>query len=208
LRDVKEVLDEKTRRVITNNSDNRYSPTELCADCQSDITVLGIKSPVRKTRITKHGALKEIFGGTLLLKHGDINDLYSDITKLNQFYLKSPKELSKSFPAIIRMSLRLLCESAAKDGDKDQSIDNYIIKNFEKAKSNLEQDIRTLLSELNINQKTLPQLLLVLMVRHVFYNAQAVHYMAAYSPARSFAGRIRRYIPESKKRGLDFSTQV
>ncbi|GHU90723.1 hypothetical protein FACS1894155_09430 [Bacteroidia bacterium] len=65
--------------------------------------------------------------------------------------------LSHSFPSLIRMSLRLLCESAAKD--INVTLDKYLNAHFANAKKSLEQDIKTSLSNQNVTEKTILQLL-------------------------------------------------
>ena len=73
-------------------------------------------------------------------------------------YEKNPTRFTLSFFSIIRMSLRLLCESAMKDQHMTD-IRTYIKQFFPDAKKLLSQDIRTYLSNYNINDQTLPQLL-------------------------------------------------
>jgi len=55
------------------------------------------------------------------------------------------------------MSLRLLCETAAKD--KNKQLDKYLKENFTNAKETLDQDIKTTLSTQNVNERTIVQLL-------------------------------------------------
>lgn len=88
---------------------------------------------------------------------GEVSNLYRDIVDLYQFYIKEKKRLSQTFPALIRMSLRLLCETAAKDNNK--KLDDYLKNNFNKAKKVLNQDIKTTLSNLNVTEKSIIQLL-------------------------------------------------
>ena len=56
------------------------------------------------------------------------------------------------------MSLRLLCESAAKNCG-ETNIDRYITKYYSQAKKTLSQDTKTFLSNLNVSDSTLSQLL-------------------------------------------------
>lgn len=56
------------------------------------------------------------------------------------------------------MSLRLLVETAAKD-DNNKKLDNYIKAYFTEAKKTLDQDIKTTLSNQNVNEGSIVQLL-------------------------------------------------
>ena len=100
----------------------------------------------------------ELFGGKLYLRMGDVSDLYRDIVDFYQFYLSNKQELSQTFPGLIRMSLRLLCETAAKK-DNNKKFENYLKGHFAAAKKNLNQDIKTTLSNHNVNEKSIIQLL-------------------------------------------------
>lgn len=114
------------------------------------------KKATRKTQREKSGS-QIFFGQNLVLKKGDTNNIYMDILDLYDFYSKNTKKLSKNFPALIRMSLRLLVESAV---SKTGNIANYVNNNFIKAKNNLTQDQKTTLANNSIsNAKSLIQLL-------------------------------------------------
>jgi len=82
-----------------------------------------------------------LFGKHLSLKAGETNNLYRDITDLYSYYRDNKTTLSKSFCALIRMSLRLIVESATVG-----KIDDYVKHNFETAKSRLTADQKTTLS--------------------------------------------------------------
>ena len=99
---------------------------------------------LRKTPRSRKGQTN-LFGGTLSLVAGNTNDIYRDIFDLDQFYIQKSAELSKSFPALIRMSLRLLVESAAKESNSG-TIAKYIQDNHDEAKESLTQNEKTLLS--------------------------------------------------------------
>lgn len=73
--------------------------------------------PEKQVRLTRRRKkrTKEVFGGKLCLRYGEVSDLHRDIMDLHSFYLENKKNLSQSFPGLIRMSLRLLCETAARD---------------------------------------------------------------------------------------------
>lgn len=56
------------------------------------------------------------------------------------------------------MSLRLLVETAAKE-DNNKGLDKYINTHFANAKKGLDQDIKTTLSNQNVSEKSIVQLL-------------------------------------------------
>jgi hypothetical protein len=99
----------------------------------------------------------EIFGGKLYLKKGTVGDLYRDITDLYEFYLQGKETLSQSFIGLIRMSLRLLCETAAKDNGK--KLEDYVKEHFVTAKKALDQNTKTTLSTQNVTDGSILQLL-------------------------------------------------
>lgn len=113
-------------------------------------------SPKRKTAREKNKA-QALFGQDLALKKGDTNNIYMDILDLHDFYSKNTNRLSKNFPALIRMSLRLLVESAT---PKTKGIADYVSSHFENAKKQLTQDQKTTLANNSISgAKSLIQLL-------------------------------------------------
>ena len=87
-----------------------------------------------------------------------MNNLYRDILSLYNYFDENKKTFSPNIYAIFRMSLRLLCETATKNL-KMKNIDKYIEKYYPIAKKNLNQDMKTFLSDNNVSQKTLSQLL-------------------------------------------------
>jgi len=110
----------------------------------------------RKTPITKEGFLKLFGGYELILKRDEVNNIYSDIKSLYGYYEQKKNQLSKTFPAIIRMALRLLVETAAGGFGK---IDDYISKNFDNVKKNLTQDEKTTLSGNSVTKEKMVELL-------------------------------------------------
>lgn len=151
------VLDQRSKDIIEENKQNTlqvYIPPKKEADpvC-NDIAVTQIK---RKTPITRKRK-QVFFGEKLILKSGDVNDLYRDISSLYDFVDCNKQIFSPKIYAIFRMSLRLLCETAAHDLNFER-FDEYIKKYFPLAKKQLSQDIKTFLSEQNISESTLPQL--------------------------------------------------
>lgn len=160
-----DVLDQKTKDIIERNHEKDYVLAPRLVKAKS-----GIESTTRTkistdsnstettTRKTKRTTEPEIpfFGKDLYLKSGSVNNLYRDILDLHRFY-KSQK-LTKSFSALLRMALRLLCETA-RSSRKGDDIKKYIDIYFDNAKKLLDQDQKTLLSSQNVKKETLPQLL-------------------------------------------------
>lgn len=153
------VLDQRVKDIIASNKDNdyrSYTPrTNYRVHIQTPDTP--IKPEPRKTRITKSARIP-LFGEKLVLKSGNVNNLYSDILGLYNLLPSEKHAFSSCVYAIFRMSLRLLCEAAMKElGYND--IKDYINKFYPIAKKKMDKDIATLLSSQNVRQETLPQLL-------------------------------------------------
>lgn len=150
---VKEVLEPETRRLIDEDSKNSLVNVQMSASDVEPIEEKKIKG--RKTRRTS-GRNRIFFGEDLYLKNGMVNDLYRDVCDLFMFYETRASSLSTSFSALIRMSLRLLCETAAKDIQL-QKIDEYVKKYFDSAKANLSQNHKTTLSTQHVTNTNLVQ---------------------------------------------------
>lgn len=146
-----DVLEESNQKIIDKNKDNAFSSSKINFNHSVEQNNLP-----RQTRRVSN-VENVLFGGKLYLSAGEINNLYKDIVDLNQFYLDKKTELSQSFPGLIRMSLRLLCETAAKESRS--KFGNYLKKHFENAKNKLDQDTKTTLSNLNITESSIEQLL-------------------------------------------------
>ncbi len=110
----------------------------------------------RKTPRTKKKSPTFFFDNMPSLTNGEVNDIYRDILSLHDYYIQEKDTLSATFPALIRMSLRLLVESASgSDG-----INAYINNNYTDAKKNLTQDQKTTLSNNSVDsEQRLVQLL-------------------------------------------------
>lgn len=149
-----EVLEPENQRTIVINAENTLQ--ELKTDEGKGVNQVAQVITKRQSSRTKKKHLP-IFGGTLFLKHGEVSDLYRDITELYQFYCDKKDKLGQNFPAIIRMTLRLIVETAA----KEESIDlgAYTKKYFLSAKGNLSQDEKTTLSTQNVTETSIVQLL-------------------------------------------------
>lgn len=151
-----EVLNKSSQEFIDKNKNNKPKPSNI----NFNTPIVDSKEPAtKKTRQSKRVQKKEpeLFGGKLYLKVGEVSNLYRDISDLFSFYNDNKHMLSDSFPSLIRMSLRLLCESAAKDSNL--VIEQYIKKHFKNAKANLDQDIKTTLSNQNVTENSIVQLL-------------------------------------------------
>ena len=98
-----------------------------------------------------------VFGGRLVLRSGDVNDLYRDIESLYGFYQSQKKSLTANFIALFRMSLRLLADTAAID--LNENLDHYLENRFDAAKLTLDKDSKTTLSNQGIHKKTIVKLL-------------------------------------------------
>ena len=147
-----EVLKPSSQQLIDQNKNNKSH--------LSKISFSGSKDENKKQRQSKRAPKKEteIFGGKLYLRMGEVSNLYRDIVDLYQFYVSKKHELSQTFPGLVRMSLRLLCETAAKE-DNNKNLENYLKGNFDNAKKILDQDIKTTLSTQNVNEDSIVQLL-------------------------------------------------
>lgn len=151
------VLDQRSKEIIESNKQKPFHSYNLPTKKSEQIMVEASISPLqRKTPIMRKN--KQIFfGEKLILKSGDVNNLYSDILSLYNYVDGNTKSFSPKIYAIFRMSLRLLCETAAHDLGFER-FDEYIKKYYPLAKKELSQDVKTFLHEQNIAQETLPQL--------------------------------------------------
>lgn len=153
------VLDQRVKDIIRSNNgkeQHEYVGAEKGEE-KRVVRPVQKKKTERKTRITQGGKIS-FFGGKLILKPGDVNNLYSDILMLYNMVSSADKPFSPNVYALFRMALRLLCETAMRDlGFSD--IKAYIEKYAPAAKKKFSRDIATLLSSQNVKKETLPQLL-------------------------------------------------
>lgn len=149
---VLEVLDPASQRVIEEHKKNK--PREI--DIKKGAAQIEKATLQKKSRRTKPKDI-ELFGGPLYLRIGSISDLYRDILDLHSFYLNKKGSLSISFASLIRMALRLLSESAA--NDCHQNMAHYVKSRFKTAKETLDQDVKTTLSNNNVTETSIVQLL-------------------------------------------------
>lgn len=150
--EVVEVLAPSSQKLLDECKSNELKKLSI----NSGMSKPKIDAPPRQSRRTKPIG-QYIFGGKLYLELGEVSDLYRDIWDLYNFYLDNQRKLSRTFPSMIRMSLRLLCESAA--NDKGEKMDRYLKQRFASAKETLDQDEKTTISNQNISENTIVQLL-------------------------------------------------
>ncbi len=151
-----EVLEPATKKLLDDNRKNKSVPFNISYN-QPNLKVSAANATSKKHTPRTRRAEETIFDKKLYLISGDVSDLYRDIVDLYEFYTKNKKTLSKSFPALIRMSLRLLCETAS--NDKGLKLDAFIKNNFSDAKSKLSKDQKTTLSTQNVDENSSIRLL-------------------------------------------------
>lgn len=148
--------------------DEVYTATKGKKFVQEAITSLGTASAAasvhpldeggdqgsRSRRIKKPGL--PVFGRKLSLKLGHVNNLYRDVESLHDFYQTEKSRLSADFIVIIRMSLRMLAETAAKDMKKE--LKDYLTEHFDSAKKSLDQNAKTTLSNQNVSKDSIIKL--------------------------------------------------
>lgn len=154
---VKKALNPSTISLINNNAQNDYTSIELITAREKEDPTPP-ESQKRKTKRVKVEKLP-IFGGSLYLRPGETSNLYRDILDLYEYYESHKMSLSDSFPSLIRMAMRLLCETAVQEDGCDETMHAYLKKHFQKAKSCLSSDAKTFLSSNNVTETTILQLL-------------------------------------------------
>ena len=146
-----EVLNPILQETVETNRKKTQRLKEVKLDLGKKGAKLQRKTP--RTRKKKD----ELFGGTLYLRIGDVSNLYRDICDLYDFYVAKKSTLSSTFASLVRMSLRLLCETAANDMGKKRK--DFVEGNFDTAKATLSQDIKTTLASQAVNKSSIVQLL-------------------------------------------------
>lgn len=153
-----EKLDATTREIIDANAKKKTRLLGVTFNDDANTSTVNAKKEeaLRRTPRKKKNQLV-LFGGNLYIRPGIVNTLYRDISDLYEYYSNNTEKLSDTFPNLIRMSLRLLCDVAAKDLGKN--LDDYIKGNFERAKKELDKDVKTTLSNHNVRDNSIIQLL-------------------------------------------------
>lgn len=147
---VKAVLDPHHQKLIEEHK--AAKPREVGLKRKSAPEVIDQRR-TRRTQTKAHA----LFGGPLFLSVGAVSNLYRDIVDLEAFYTQNKDRLSASFAALLRMALRLLCETAAKDRSK--TLDGYVRGEFAAAKASLDQNAKTTLANQNVTESSIVQLL-------------------------------------------------
>lgn len=147
---VLEVLDPSSQRIIEEHKKNKFREVNVGNNTNNKTA-----KPKQSKRVRMKAT--EIFGGKLYLRHGGVSNLYRDIYDLYTYYTDNKSSLSETFPNLIRMALRLLCEAAARDCG--EAMDKFVKSRFQKAKSTMEQDEKTTLSNNNVTETSIIQLL-------------------------------------------------
>ena len=148
-----ETLDPEQQRVIDGHAGNKLQPVDLRESIDDSAAEASSQRRSRRTKLND----SMLFGGPLYLTMGIVSNLYRDIVDIHNFYVDNKPTLSDTFPSLIRMALRLLCEAAAKV--RSQTLDKYVDTNFEDAKSALDQNQKTSLANQNVTGKSILQLL-------------------------------------------------
>lgn len=148
---VVDILEPSSLQIIERNKKNNARLAHISFEDSKKL--LAGKRQTRRTSKKE----SEIFGGKLYLRSGQVSDLYRDIVDLHEYYIKEKDNLSRSFPSIIRMALRLLCETAAKD--INIALEDYVSNNYVKAKKTFSQDVKTTLSSQNVTETDIVKLL-------------------------------------------------
>jgi hypothetical protein len=148
---VVDVLEPSSLQIIEKNRENKAHLAHISFE--------NSKESLKGKRQTRRTAQKEveIFGEKLYLRSGQVSDLYRDIVDLHGFYLKEKDNLSHTFPSIIRMALRLLCEAAS--SEVNAKLEDYVSNNYPMAKKTFSQDVKTTLSNQSVTETSIVKLL-------------------------------------------------
>ena len=135
------------------NKSKKFNPQQVNSlnDSAKGVDVPNTKKQTRRSAENKI----DLFGGKLILAHGDTNDLYRDIVKVYEYYEKNKEKdsLGDGYKAIIRISLRLLVETAS-GGTKTRDANTYVSDYFLKAKNNLSQNMKTTMKSESLQEAT------------------------------------------------------
>lgn len=156
------VLNQRSKDIIEANKPNQLLDVKMAP---VSTEVMSKHAPIqkddvhsnKKTRISK-AKQKELFDQLLILKQGNVNDLYSDIRSFYHLYLRNISNFSPSVWAVFRMAMRLLCETASSEAGFTD-IKSYLNQYYPLAKNNMDSDTKTYLANQNVNKDTMPQLL-------------------------------------------------
>lgn len=158
--DVYGVLDPVNQDVVDRDSKNDFSLLKLPGVPQTEVHGRKKKSTKKKAGKKKRSARSRagishsFFGGVLYLNSGEVNDLYRDLDDLYAYFERNRGRLSGKFPAMVRMGLRLLVDTAA-----NGRIEDYVDRNFDTAKKQLSSDEKTTLRTQYVTKGSIVQLL-------------------------------------------------
>ncbi|MFZ6864371.1 hypothetical protein ACO0K7_17205 [Undibacterium sp. Ji67W] len=151
--DIIGVLDSSTQEMLATNQTKKFKNVKDSKDSKDTFESAVRQKQARRT----HPKETPIFGGSLYLESGDVNNFYRDLADLYNFYASNKHKFSQSFPSVIRMALRLLVETAAQDIGEDLA--TYVRTRFKDSKALLNQDQKTTLSTQNVTESSVVALL-------------------------------------------------
>lgn len=139
--ELREPLESRVGDIIAKNQNNDYEHVSFPSS--TDVSSSTNTRPMR-TRRTRDPHSYSLFGRNLYLKAGLVSNMYRDICDLDEYYNRHKNSLSKNFPALIRMSLRLLCEAMSHTLNT-KGMSAFLTEHFASAKNQLDKDARTFL---------------------------------------------------------------
>lgn len=142
-------IEQYVGKILAKDEDNEFEHISVPQTINSANTS---KASRKRTRRINEEHSYSLFGAALYLKPGLISNMYRDICDLDGYYNKNKDGLSKTFPALIRMSLRLLCEAMSKT-QSTRGMSSFLSENFSTAKTQMDKDARTFLH----NQSVTPE---------------------------------------------------
>lgn len=142
------------RTILSSASADSNSSNSGSSASAGNVDSIGNQGATRSRR--KKNAGLTVFGGSLSLKAGHVNNLYRDIESIYNFYLAGKQDLSEDFIVIFRMSLRMLAETAAKE--LNVSLKDFLTNNFDQAKKALDQNTKTSLANQSVEKSKIVQL--------------------------------------------------
>ena len=146
------ITDEDIKRAQREISNSIKERTNIFGEKTKDIQLTG--KPLKKTPITKQKDV--IFGKTLYLKSGPVNDLYTGICLIYKQNKNDNSNLRKIYP-VLGMSMRLILEVAGREYFKDdpgKSKKDQLLNDFLKIvkKEFRKQDKQQKLNYLSLSQ--------------------------------------------------------
>ena len=134
--------DKEIKNILSKNKNNTFKKFQQYS-----------KPRIRKTPIAKAQG-HQLFGETLTLATGTVNNIYSDLLKI--YHVRDAKGYSKDLPRLIRMGLRLICDVAAA---KNETLSQLTNAHYDDAKKELTKDEKTTLSTNSVTKGKIVELL-------------------------------------------------